>query len=147
MALHQNGSASTSIMDPSPPAVELTDLSHYILKPADAKLSAAKPPSINAGKTLQEQDPIERLPSPTTQADAKLERWNAPRGNLWKTLAAFWSFVVMGANDAAYGALIPYVRRFWMRWVVLRLTICVAAGVLQPYFFGHLVGVFIATCW
>jgi hypothetical protein len=24
-------------------------------------------------------------------------------------MAAFWSFVVMGSNDAAYGALIPYV--------------------------------------
>jgi hypothetical protein len=109
MGLHQNGSTSTSIMDPHAPAVELTDVSHYVAKPVDAKLSAAKPPSINSGKMLQEQDPIERLPSPTTQADAKLEQWNAPRGNLWRTLAAFWSFVVMGANDAAYGALIPYV--------------------------------------
>lgn len=101
MALQQNGGSATYVMES--PSVELNDLSHYISKPEDAKLAMAKPPSINAGKTLQEKDPIERLPSPTTQADAKLERWNAPRGNVWRTLAAFWSFIVMGANDAAYG--------------------------------------------
>lgn len=120
-----------------PPAVELADLSHYISpspESEDAKLPASKPTSIKAGKTLQEQDPIERLPSPTTQADAPLERWNAPRGNLWRTLAAFWSFVVMGANDAAYGALIPYVscvsKGFWW-WGGRVLTVCrVVAGVL-----------------
>ena len=31
------------------------------------------------------------------------ERWNHPRSNILKTLATFWSFLVMGANDAAYG--------------------------------------------
>lgn len=32
-----------------------------------------------------------------------LEKWNQPRGNIYRSLAAFWSFLVMGANDAAYG--------------------------------------------
>lgn len=131
--------------------MELNDISHHISHhistPDIAKLPLAKPSSIKVGKTLQEQDPIERLPSPTTQADAKLERWNAPRGNLWRTLAAFWSFVVMGANDAAYGALIPYVRTSWTRRrCVTRLTMRVASGVLQSYFCDHLADISIASC-
>jgi hypothetical protein len=32
-----------------------------------------------------------------------VERWNHPRSNIYKTLATFWCFMVMGANDAAYG--------------------------------------------
>ncbi|KGO68313.1 Major facilitator superfamily domain, general substrate transporter [Penicillium italicum] len=38
-----------------------------------------------------------------------LEKWNQPRVNIHRTFATFWSFLVMGANDAAYGALIPYL--------------------------------------
>lgn len=39
-------------------------------------------------------------PSVTVSA---LEKWNHPRSNIYKTLTTFWSFLVMGANDAAYG--------------------------------------------
>lgn len=33
----------------------------------------------------------------------RLEKWNQPRVNIHRTFATFWSFLVMGANDAAYG--------------------------------------------
>ncbi|OKL59638.1 hypothetical protein UA08_05310 [Talaromyces atroroseus] len=32
-----------------------------------------------------------------------LERWNDPAVNIYRLFATFWAFVVMGANDAAYG--------------------------------------------
>lgn len=32
-----------------------------------------------------------------------LEKWNEPSVNITRLLATFWSFVIMGANDAAYG--------------------------------------------
>lgn len=32
-----------------------------------------------------------------------LEKWNQPRVNIHRTFATFWAFLVMGANDAAYG--------------------------------------------
>lgn len=38
-----------------------------------------------------------------TQVFHEAERWNYPRSNVFKTLATFWSFLVMGMNDAAYG--------------------------------------------
>jgi hypothetical protein len=42
------------------------------------------------------------LPSPTTATEV-LQRWNHPRSNMFRVFATFWSLLVMGANDAAYG--------------------------------------------
>ncbi|KAK3203642.1 hypothetical protein GRF29_106g194569 [Pseudopithomyces chartarum] len=121
MTLHQNGGSSTYVMEA--PDVELNDLSHYISKPADAKVATAQPTFIDTDKTRESDDPVERLPSPTTQADEPLERWNAPRLNFYKTSAAFWSFIVMGANDAAYGALIPYLQEYYnLTFVIISLV-------------------------
>jgi hypothetical protein len=44
----------------------------------------------------------EELPPPGTAANV-VQRWNYPRSNTTKIAACFWGFVVMGANDAAYG--------------------------------------------
>ncbi|KAK5626066.1 hypothetical protein RRF57_001781 [Xylaria bambusicola] len=41
-------------------------------------------------------------PTPPTAAEVK-ERWNYPRHNIPRVSACFYSFIVMGANDAAYG--------------------------------------------
>ena len=103
MVLHQNGGSSTCVVEPS---VELQDVSAYLQKPHDAKTAPSL--KISDRRSLND-DPVETLPSPTTQAAEKLERWNQSSTNVYRTFAAFWSFVVMGSNDAAYGALIPYV--------------------------------------
>lgn len=58
----------------------------------------------------ERHDQNETLPSPTVATHDALERWNAPRSNLYRTLAAFIGFAIMGMNDATYGAIIPYVR-------------------------------------
>lgn len=103
----QNGNSSTCVEQP----IELQDVSSYLGKPQDVKVADSHTGlRLSDTKGSQESDPVENLPSPTTQAAEKLERWNHPRSNLFRTMAAFWSFVVMGSNDAAYGALIPYVR-------------------------------------
>ncbi|KAH8667120.1 major facilitator superfamily domain-containing protein [Xylariales sp. PMI_506] len=74
------------------------------------------------GKTIKMADPMPRkghsaqelqiqsmayLPQPATTANAA-QQWNHPRSNIAKVFACNWSFIVMGANDAAYGALISY---------------------------------------
>lgn len=43
--------------------------------------------------------------SPSDDSDGfrALERWNQPRINIYRSFSTFWSFLVMGANDAAYG--------------------------------------------
>ena len=48
------------------------------------------------------------LPPPTTSTP-QLQKWNSPSINMWRCFATFWSFIILGANDAAYGALIPYL--------------------------------------
>ncbi|KAH9870349.1 hypothetical protein IAQ61_005823 [Plenodomus lingam] len=116
MAMTQNGTSSTCVVEQP---IELQDVSHYISTPPIAKVPALH---ISDSKGVPDDDPVESLPSPTTQAAAKLERWNAPRSNLYRTLAAFWSFVVMGSNDAAYGALIPYLQEYYhLTFVVISL--------------------------
>ena len=36
-------------------------------------------------------------------------RWNGSKTMIWRVMATFWCALVMGSNDAAYGAIIPYV--------------------------------------
>lgn len=50
------------------------------------------------------QQSDEALAPPT--AVGVVEKWNEPRSNIYRTFATFWSFLVMGANDAAYGVSI-----------------------------------------
>ncbi|KAJ4367420.1 hypothetical protein N0V83_007002 [Neocucurbitaria cava] len=122
MAIHQNGNSSTYVVEEP---VELKDVSSHLPKPHDAKIASSQPGlRLSDTKGIQENDDtVEKLPSPTTQAATKLERWNAPRTNLYRTLAAFWSFVVMGSNDAAYGALIPYLQEYYhLTFVVISLV-------------------------
>lgn len=53
-------------------------------------------------RTEEQQPQVGEDTPPPTAVDA-LEKWNQPRSNIYRTLATFWSFLVMGANDAAYG--------------------------------------------
>ncbi|KAJ5541868.1 Major facilitator superfamily domain general substrate transporter [Penicillium sp. DV-2018c] len=49
----------------------------------------------------------------TSGAFPVVEKWADPRINIYRTFATFWCFLVMGANDAAYGALIPYLGSYY----------------------------------
>jgi hypothetical protein len=48
---------------------------------------------------------VSRTESVTGDTDSfrALEKWNQPRINVYRSFSTFWSFLVMGANDAAYG--------------------------------------------
>ncbi|KAK8068667.1 hypothetical protein PG994_005283 [Apiospora phragmitis] len=52
---------------------------------------------------LPEESPQDGPSSPPPTAAEMIQRWNYPKSNVPKIAACFWSFVVMGANDAAYG--------------------------------------------
>ena len=45
--------------------------------------------------------------------EAQLQKWNFPRINMFRCFATFWSFICLGANDGAYGALIPYLEKYY----------------------------------
>jgi hypothetical protein len=40
-----------------------------------------------------------------SHAVSALERWNQSKRNVFKTTSTFFGFIVMGANDAAYGCV------------------------------------------
>ncbi|KXH35677.1 major facilitator superfamily transporter [Colletotrichum simmondsii] len=51
--------------------------------------------------------------TPPTNAHGAVERWNSPRGNMGRLGFAFFSFAIAGMNDAAVGALIPYLETYY----------------------------------
>ncbi|ROT42674.1 MFS general substrate transporter [Sodiomyces alkalinus F11] len=46
-------------------------------------------------------------------AHGEVERWNYPRGNVLRLAFAFLTFIIAGMNDAAVGALIPYLEEYY----------------------------------
>ena len=56
--------------------------------------------SSGSGRRIRNLDGA--LPPPTTVTEI-VEKWNHPRSNIARVFAAFFSLLVMGANDAAYG--------------------------------------------
>lgn len=62
------------------------------------------------------------LPSPITATEAA-ERWNRPQVNIFRVMACFYGFMVMGMNDAAIGALIPYLETsYHLNYAVVALV-------------------------
>ncbi|KAH9997379.1 MFS general substrate transporter [Xylariaceae sp. FL0662B] len=91
--IQQNGSSSTSV-------IELAPIREWPGQAID--IPALQEPgcqSKNDTPTEQDGGP---LPPPSTATEV-VQRWNYPKSNILKVAACFWSFVVMGANDAAYG--------------------------------------------
>ncbi|EHK25069.1 uncharacterized protein TRIVIDRAFT_61788 [Trichoderma virens Gv29-8] len=50
---------------------------------------------------------------PPPDALAEVERWNRPVKNIGRLAFAFVSFAIAGMNDAAVGALIPYLEEYY----------------------------------
>lgn len=49
----------------------------------------------DGGTSPVDDEPVNSVP--------QLQRWNSPRINMFRTMATFWDFMILGANDAAYG--------------------------------------------
>src|SRR3984885_5202984 len=65
---------------------------------------------------------IGTLPTPTV-AIPVLQKWNNPRINMFRVFATFYSFVILGLNDGAYGALIPYLEEYYnISYIVISLV-------------------------
>ena len=89
----------------------------------DASTIAAKRTPSVSGRSLgsntpskesgQPEDRNESLPSPTTAPVDQAEVWYKPRINLYRVLATFYAFALMGMNDASYGPLIPYLEDYY----------------------------------
>jgi hypothetical protein len=86
---------------------------HNAIHHTDAQdISSSNPEkhdSDNSATTIPTGD---EAPIPLTERErheAQLEKWNEPRINMWRVFGTMFSFIIMGMNDGAIGALIPYV--------------------------------------
>ncbi|KAI0595207.1 MFS general substrate transporter [Biscogniauxia sp. FL1348] len=77
-------------------------------------------------------DPNPEPESSFTAAAEVVQRWNYPRRNVPKVAACFWSFTVMGANDAAYGIQAHY-----------KLTYLVVSLIFLAPFVGYTAAAFL----
>ncbi|KAF4460681.1 major facilitator superfamily transporter [Fusarium albosuccineum] len=91
---------STTVTQTQNEAVELTSLEGRL--ESDAKTGPGEPPF---------ETPSDDVPPPNAQT--QVERWNYPKGNVGKLGFAFLSFIIAGMNDAAVGALIPYLETYY----------------------------------
>jgi predicted MFS family arabinose efflux permease len=89
---------------------ELQDVSDFLgaRKPSQPAISR---PIESLSTTPRDSSSINS--EPPSHAVSALERWNGNKSNVFKTAATFMAFIVMGANDAAYGALIPYLQTYY----------------------------------
>ncbi|KAK6381471.1 hypothetical protein LTS17_004529 [Exophiala oligosperma] len=100
------GGSSTAI-------IELPTTSHIRM---EAEKATTTTPNPNAPSSA---------PSPASSNDSQpqLQKWNSPRINVWRCAGTFWSFAILGANDAAYGALIPYLEDWYnVNYTVISLV-------------------------
>jgi fucose permease len=82
-----------------------------------------QPPANQSKDTeLDLEDVNGSLPAPSTAVPV-LQRWNNPRINMFRVFATFYSFIILGFNDAAYGALIPYMEEYYnISYIVISLV-------------------------
>ncbi|KAH9807828.1 bypass of stop codon protein 6-like [Teratosphaeria destructans] len=91
------------------PLKQKNDSLHATTTRRGSSLRCQSPHSFTAEYTSDRNEPP---PLPTTVTE-HVETWHSPRINVYRVLATFWSFTIMGANDAAYGPLIPYLEEYY----------------------------------
>ncbi|KAL7621832.1 hypothetical protein AAE478_007332 [Parahypoxylon ruwenzoriense] len=136
MALHaqQNGSSSTAVVELEPIYMAPLPTKQEPAMEVPARRSSPQAISRHAGSVLeQDRSP---LPPPSTAAEV-VQRWNYPRKNISRVAACFWSFVVMGSNDAAYGPLIPYIQDHY------NLTYLIVSLIFLTPFVGYTAAAFL----
>ncbi|OJK01396.1 hypothetical protein ASPACDRAFT_59099 [Aspergillus aculeatus ATCC 16872] len=77
-------------------------------------LDPTRPPSVVSSSNAIHLASVPARPAPEndtppSHAVTVALRWNGSKTMIWRVLATFWGALIMGANDAAYGAIIPYV--------------------------------------
>jgi hypothetical protein len=104
-SIHRNGGSSTAV-------VELSEISvpeaSWNGPKKTSRPASVRTVSDRSYHTLGHNGQNESLPTPTTAVE-KLQQWNHPTINVYRTMATFWGFLVMGMNDSAYGVGIPSV--------------------------------------
>ncbi|KAK3946269.1 major facilitator superfamily domain-containing protein [Diplogelasinospora grovesii] len=79
--------------------------------------------STTANDTCATTDEEATSPPPPAQAGPQQQKWNEPRVNIFRFCTTLYSFILMGMNDGAIGALIPYIEDYYhISYTVLSLV-------------------------
>ncbi|KAI1129691.1 putative MFS transporter [Nemania abortiva] len=110
----QNGGSSTTVLEMGP-------VCSSPLPPLENKSASSLTRWAGTDEEIQDATAGGRDATPPSVTEVK-ERWNYPRTNIRRVLSCFYSFLIMGANDAAYGPLIPYLQKFYhLEYLVISL--------------------------
>ncbi|EXJ94087.1 hypothetical protein A1O1_02480 [Capronia coronata CBS 617.96] len=97
--------------------------------------------TVSEGTRLALEDTTAAALPPPATSTPQLQKWNSPRINIYRCFATFYSFVILGANDAAYGALIPYLETWYkVNYTIISLVFLspVVGYVLSAILNNHL---------
>ncbi|RYO90110.1 hypothetical protein DL766_002492 [Monosporascus sp. MC13-8B] len=103
------GAPGTEAYELTAPRSTLKEAWRRIRNMSKQDVSSGSGSSIDIGDNVLQQAP----PDAATTTPAPAQRWNKPRGNIPRLGFCFWSFMIAGMNDAAVGALIPYLETYY----------------------------------
>ncbi|MCJ1414065.1 hypothetical protein MMC32_000390 [Xylographa parallela] len=87
--------------------------STFFEKSSDSFLfDATKEEKHDTDNVLSKENVQKTSPVPTL-VERPQQQWNHPRINVWRTVVACYGLCIMGMNDAAYGAIIPYLEVYY----------------------------------
>ena len=81
---------------------------------------------------------IDENNGPFAEVATAQQAWNDPKINIWRVSAAFLGFLVMGANDACYGPLIPSLESYF------KLSYTVVSLIFLSPFIGYVSAAFLS---
>ncbi|CAG7920974.1 unnamed protein product [Penicillium olsonii] len=83
-------------------------------RPTPRSLSPSLSPSPGEGyRDTPETNSASETDDAPSHAVNVSPRWNESKSTIWKLTATCWCAMVMGSNDAAYGAIIPYLETYY----------------------------------
>lgn len=76
--------------------------------------------ALTAPGTLFGDEEAPALASPISPPPEKRQRWNESKTTTYRIFAATYSFTILGLNDGAVGALLPYIEKYYdISYIVL----------------------------
>lgn len=103
--VRNNGGSSTCVVELQPTTSAFSAKESDGQRPPDLTFNTERENNENG---INESPPFgwdqdTESPGPERAVAHAREKWNEPAVNAPRTFATFWCFVIMGANDAAYG--------------------------------------------
>ncbi|KAB8273783.1 cytochrome P450 [Aspergillus minisclerotigenes] len=109
----------------------------------------SRPPSISSDNTIHVASvpagPGSEDDTPPLHAVNVALRWNGSKTMIWRVLATFWCALVMGSNDAAYGAIIPYTSCIFQLEVSYDKSYTIISLVFLSPFLGYTVSAVVSN--